>query len=99
VASILCSAFNGDSSDLDLGDEVEYVLSRKTAKVSAESIRKLPKGSVAPEVSEDAVLLLPSTMFHPLGAAAWFPGWQSLALHAHLKPWTRRVPRHCPGGH
>ncbi|ELU07507.1 hypothetical protein CAPTEDRAFT_158253 [Capitella teleta] len=43
------SAFNGDSNDLDLGDEVEFILSRKTAKVSAENIRKIPKGSVAPE--------------------------------------------------
>ena len=43
------SAFEGDPGELDLGDEVEYVLSKKTAKVSAETIKKLPKGSVAPE--------------------------------------------------
>lgn len=43
------SAFDGESGDLDLGDEVEFTLARKTAKVSAENIRKLPKGSVAPE--------------------------------------------------
>lgn len=45
-----CSAFEGDTSELDLGDEVEFMLSRKTAKVSAETIRKVPKGTVAPEV-------------------------------------------------
>jgi len=43
------SAFDGDATDLDLGDEVEFNLSRKTAKVSAENIRKCPRGSVAPE--------------------------------------------------
>jgi len=43
------SAFEGDPNDLDLGDEVEYTLARKTSKVSAENIRKLQGGSVAPE--------------------------------------------------
>lgn len=43
------SAFDGDATELDLGDEVEFSLSKKTAKVSAETIKKLPKGSVAPE--------------------------------------------------
>lgn len=43
------SAFDGEANDLDLGDEVEFTLSRKTAKVSAEKIRKIPKGTVAPE--------------------------------------------------
>ncbi|CAH1799965.1 unnamed protein product [Owenia fusiformis] len=43
------SAFEGECNDLDLGDEVEYTLAKKTAKVSAESIKKLPKGTVAPE--------------------------------------------------
>lgn len=43
------SAFDGDPSDLDLGDEVEFTLAKKTAKVSAENIRRLSKGTVAPE--------------------------------------------------
>lgn len=43
------SAFSGDPNDLDIGDEVEFTLAKKTAKVSAESIRRLPKGTVAPE--------------------------------------------------
>jgi hypothetical protein len=43
------SAFDGEPGDLDVGDEVEYQLTRKTAKVSAEYIRKLNKGTVAPE--------------------------------------------------
>lgn len=41
--------FDGNASELELGDEVEFILSHKTAKVSAESIRKLPRGTVAPE--------------------------------------------------
>ena len=47
---IIFSAFEGDASELDLGDEVEYSLARKLSKVSAETIRKLPKGTVAQEV-------------------------------------------------
>lgn len=43
------SAYDGDPGDLSLGDEVEFVLSRKIGKISAECLRKLPKGSVAPE--------------------------------------------------
>ncbi|KAK7108802.1 cold shock domain-containing protein E1-like [Littorina saxatilis] len=43
------SAFEGNATtDLDLGDEVEYTLARKSAKMSAEMIKKLPKGSVGP---------------------------------------------------
>ena len=43
------SAYDGDPGELSLGDEVEFILSRKIGKVSAECLRKLPKGSVAPE--------------------------------------------------
>lgn len=43
------SAVEGDTGELDLGDEVEFTFSRKTAKVSAENICKVPKGTVAPE--------------------------------------------------
>lgn len=43
------SSFDGDVNDLDLGDEVEYTVTRKSAKLSAENIRKVPKGTVAPE--------------------------------------------------
>ena len=35
---------------------MEFTLARKTAKVSAESIRKLQPGTVAPEVVEPAIL-------------------------------------------
>ena len=48
---LLCSAFEGEPGDLDLADEVEFTLARKTNKVSAENIRKVPKGTVAQEVS------------------------------------------------
>ncbi|XP_076445198.1 cold shock domain-containing protein E1-like [Babylonia areolata] len=48
------SAFDGNANnDLDLGDEVEYTLARKSSKMSAENIRKLPKGTVGP--GEDIV--------------------------------------------
>lgn len=43
------SNFEGDPTDLDLGDEVEYSLAKKTNKVSADYIRKLPKGSLSLE--------------------------------------------------
>lgn len=44
------SYVEGNAAELELGDEVEFTLSHKTAKVSAENIRKLSKGTVAPEV-------------------------------------------------
>jgi len=50
------SAFEGDITDLDLGDEVDFTISRKTGKASAENIKKLPKGSVAPETVSSEVL-------------------------------------------
>ncbi|GFR76349.1 cold shock domain-containing protein E1, partial [Elysia marginata] len=40
------SSFNGDTNDLELGDEVEYTLARKSSKVSAENIRKLARGTI-----------------------------------------------------
>ena len=43
-------------TDLDLGDEVDFTLSRKMSKVSAENIRKLPKGSVAGEVCTTSLM-------------------------------------------
>lgn len=49
VSGFHCSAYDGDANELSLGDEVEFVLSRKVGKVSAECLRKLQKGSVAPE--------------------------------------------------
>lgn len=50
------SAFDGDPNDLDLGDEVEFALSRKTNKVSAENIRKAPKGSAVQEETQPGVV-------------------------------------------
>lgn len=35
--------------EFNLGDEVEYTLAKKGAKLSAENIKKLPKGTVSPE--------------------------------------------------
>jgi cold shock CspA family protein len=43
------SAFEGDPNELDVGEEVEFSLSKKTSKVSAERLKLLPKGTVAPE--------------------------------------------------
>ena len=45
------SNVDSDPGELDLGDEVEYKLAKKTNKVSAENIRKVPNGTVAPEVN------------------------------------------------
>lgn len=56
VFPLLYSSFDGDVNDLDLGDEVEYTVTRKSAKLSAENIRKVPKGTVAPEVSGFSLL-------------------------------------------
>ncbi|CAG5119485.1 unnamed protein product, partial [Candidula unifasciata] len=48
------SSFNGDTNDLELGDEVEYTLARKSSKVSAENIRKLNKLTIsADEIVRD----------------------------------------------
>uniref|UniRef100_A0A0B7AWL7 Cold shock domain-containing protein E1 n=1 Tax=Arion vulgaris TaxID=1028688 RepID=A0A0B7AWL7_9EUPU len=43
------SSFSGDTNDLELGDEVEYTLARKSSKVSAENMRKLNKGTIPPD--------------------------------------------------
>ena len=51
VFRIFHSAYTEDPQSLELGDEVEFSVGKKTNKVSAESIKKLPKGTVAPEVS------------------------------------------------
>ena len=47
----ILSSFNGDTNDLELGDEVEYTLARKSSKVSAENIRKLARGTIPADVS------------------------------------------------
>lgn len=63
------SAFDGEPGDLDLGDEVEYALTKKTAKVSAEYIKKLPKGTVNPETVEltqyDGKVVRPMRIINP----------------------------------
>ncbi|XP_070535883.1 cold shock domain-containing protein E1-like [Ptychodera flava] len=43
------SEFEGDVNALDIGDEVEYSVTRKGAKVCAESIKKLLKGTIPGE--------------------------------------------------
>ncbi|KAL3882334.1 hypothetical protein ACJMK2_028687 [Sinanodonta woodiana] len=43
------SSVEGDANELDLGDEVEYSLTRKSTKTSAENIVRLSKGTVAAE--------------------------------------------------
>ena len=49
IGVLFSSNFEGDPGDLDLGDEVEYTLAKKTNKVSAENLRKVKSGTVAPE--------------------------------------------------
>ncbi|KAK3798016.1 hypothetical protein RRG08_034577 [Elysia crispata] len=52
------SSFIGDTNDLELGDEVEYTLARKSSKVSAENIRKLARGTIpADEIVRDKGIL------------------------------------------
>ncbi|XP_014663991.1 PREDICTED: cold shock domain-containing protein E1-like isoform X2 [Priapulus caudatus] len=40
------SSFDGDPNELEFGDELEYSTTRKNGKVSAESVVKLPLGSI-----------------------------------------------------
>lgn len=53
------SSCEGLATDLDLGDEVEYTITRKSAKLSAENIKKLPKGTIPQyeEMSRDTEVL------------------------------------------
>lgn len=51
VFFLLYSSFDGDVNDLDFGDEVEYIVIRKSVKFSVENIRKVLKGIVVLEVS------------------------------------------------
>jgi len=43
------SSLSGEASELELGDEVEYTVARKSTKVSAENIRRLTKGTIPPD--------------------------------------------------
>lgn len=43
------SSLNGEANELELGDEVEYTIARKSNKVSAENIRHLTKGTIPVE--------------------------------------------------
>lgn len=43
------SVYEGNALHLELGAEVEYCVSQKNSKVSAERVRKLPKGTIATE--------------------------------------------------
>jgi len=38
--------FEGEPTDLELGDEVEYTLVKKSGKTSAESVKKIPTGTI-----------------------------------------------------
>lgn len=43
------SEYDGDPSELVLGDEMEYTIKCKNGKVSAETVVKLPQGSIVQE--------------------------------------------------
>ncbi|XP_064602212.1 cold shock domain-containing protein E1-like [Liolophura sinensis] len=60
------SAYDGDASELDLGDEVEYTLTRKSAKISAENIRRVTKGTVAPEEIQRDKGILQGKIIRPM---------------------------------
>ncbi|XP_052239321.1 cold shock domain-containing protein E1-like [Dreissena polymorpha] len=47
------SSYEGTATELELGDEVEYMLTRKSSKLSAENIKKLPSGTIP--ANEDVV--------------------------------------------
>lgn len=63
------SVFDGDSSQLEPGLEVEYGLSHKGTKQSAECVRKLPKGTIPLEEAKpeimDGVVIRPVRCFNP----------------------------------
>lgn len=61
VFCVCCSEFDGNPSDLNLGDEVEYSLRSKGGKISAENLLKLPQGTIPsceilPELYQGKVL-------------------------------------------
>jgi len=45
-----CSAYEGDIADFELGDEVEFSVSQKNGKVSAENLRRVIRGRFPTEV-------------------------------------------------
>lgn len=51
------SEYDGDPSELVLGDEVEYAIKCKNGKVSAETVVKLPQGSIVQEQIQPEVFL------------------------------------------
>lgn len=63
------SVFDGDAVHLDLGCEVEYSISQKNSKISAECVRKLAKGTIPVEdIKEETlegVVIRPIRCFNP----------------------------------
>lgn len=65
----MLSVYEGNAAHLDLGCEVEYCVSQKNSKLSAERVRKLPKGTIAteevgPETLE-GIVMRPVRCFNP----------------------------------
>lgn len=54
---LTCSEFDGDPSELVLGDEMEYTIKCKNGKVSAETVVKLSAGSILQEKIHPEVYL------------------------------------------
>ncbi|XP_054718885.1 LOW QUALITY PROTEIN: cold shock domain-containing protein E1-like [Uloborus diversus] len=78
------SVFDGNASSLEVGQEVEYGLTHKGSKLSAECVRKLssgtiPKEDVLPEVL-NGVVLNPVRCFNP--DQEFYPGKIRMAPHA-----------------
>lgn len=44
------SAYDGDIADFELGDEVEFTVSQKNGKISAENLRRIIRGRLPMEV-------------------------------------------------
>ena len=43
------SEYDGDPTELALGDEIEYTIKCKNSKISAEMVVKLPQGTIVQE--------------------------------------------------
>lgn len=78
-----CSVFDGNASNLEVGQEVEFGMTHKGNKLSAECVRKLssgtiPKDDVQQEIL-NGVILNPVRCFNPDQES--YPGRVRLATH------------------
>uniref|UniRef100_T1JCJ5 Cold shock domain-containing protein E1 n=1 Tax=Strigamia maritima TaxID=126957 RepID=T1JCJ5_STRMM len=69
LLTMIMNVYNGDATMLELGSEVEYGLSQKGTKQSAECVRKLPKGTILSEDIKpdlyEGIVVRPVRCFNP----------------------------------